>query len=150
LKRISFSDPITHCVPRLLPRTLEILECDASQWNLASYHDLPPTLTALRIFKVSKFFRKHALSLPVNLKVLDVECLSMEDRVVADLPRTLTVLRCEGCPKLSTDCFELLPASLTAIDVPHLVHHRDTAAKLPATIRMSGSRRDSSVFSPTV
>jgi hypothetical protein len=134
LKRISFSFPLPHWAPRLLPRTLEILECDGSLLNLQSYRDLPRTLTAVGLSKVPKFYPKHALSLPPCLQLLTIECVTMDDRVMAHLPRTLTALKCENCRKLSASCFADLPSSVTAIDITHL---RDTATKLPSSIILS-------------
>jgi hypothetical protein len=93
LTQLYFSIPIPHWGPRQLPKTLTLLACDASQFNVDSYCDMPRALTALRLTNVEKFFAKHALGLPTGLQVLDIQCPTLKEEVFGHLPQTLTALR---------------------------------------------------------
>lgn len=84
--------PIEFSAPHYLPSSLTDLKIDTSLLNVNSYAWLPRGLVSLSLGEVRKFFKKHALALPPNLKVLHLD---------------FTVNRC-------VDCFamKLLPSTL--------------------------------------
>jgi hypothetical protein len=138
LTRISFPHSVSHWVPKLLPRTLETFECVADELNVASYRDLPPGLTTLKLDKVNKFFPKHALALPQSIRILMLQYRKLEGRVLEHLPRSLKVLKSDS-DSLTLSSLLLLPPTLTILDVPHMEYAENMESILPPSLIVYGS-----------
>lgn len=126
---------LSHWVPKLLPRTLTMLNCNSSHFNADSYRQLPPSLVALRIRTTGNFQAKHVTALPAGLKTLDIDCESLNDAVVGHLPRGLEYFACSRSWALGAPCLPLLPPHLKILLLPN--HFRALAVKLnqiPASV----------------
>jgi hypothetical protein len=132
---------LPHWAPKLLPRTLVLLACDSSLFNVASYGELPSSLTALSIMTSGRFHRPHASSLPVGLKSLHISNGTLGNSTIERLPRGLEELAFPGINNLDIRCIPLLPPNLRYFQLPYYVDTEPVPHGLPASVIHIGQTR---------